>query len=630
MKKIKDCLKWTIHMGFTFLKDYYSVFIISFLCLFTVEIMNHPTEGIWNVISWFHTNTRAMLMNYLIYLSINFIFYLIINRLNIANIAFFIALNALGMVNYNKLILKGENLVFWDMFQAVDAAKAVTETHLEINWQIVFVVLMMVLVALWQILGHRQRRKGTFRIRAFLLCAVVLSFITVGVLFNDDTLNRLYLTNYDWNYDQNYKENGFILCYIMNLQNAVISKPEGYSEKEVEEAVENIKTVVDEADLSYTSEDIENPNIVVIMCESFSDITVANDGIEFDEDIMPNIHATNDNVIKGYIVTSIFGGGTANSEFEFLTGNSCAFLPTGSVAYNTYVEEDTDSIIQILKDRGYETIAVHPYDREFYHRCDIYSYFGFDDFITEEYFAEDAERKKGYISDHEVYKMIISQFEQKDEDTPFFNFTVTMENHTPYTDTTNGVIGVKYDETKYVSSKIEQVGVHAKGVKDGDALFGELKDYFSQVDEPTIVVLFGDHHPYISNTVNQNSSNLNEQTKFYTPYIIWANYEIETKTDYIIPSSTLSSVVLTAANIEIPDYLKYNLYGTTILSGYNPYYVLDRSENYYTYHDDLSEEIQTFLNNKEIVQYDNLFGEKYSRDELWNVTQEEGEVENES
>lgn len=606
---LKKCKEKAIE----FFKNYYSVFIVSFLALITVELLNHPNDGIMSVFTWFHTHTRAAFMNYVIYLSFNFLFYVILNRLNLANIAFFIGVNSLGMTNYFKLVQKGENLVFYDFFNSLDAVKAVTKTKLEITWQIVFVCAMICLVVLWQIRGHKKRKPGSVRLRLILSTFAIISTLIVGVVFNDSMLDRLYITNMDWNYDKNFKENGFVLCYAMNLADVTVEKPDNYNFETVDDAISDIKSVeVPTINTNLT----QKPNIIAVMCESFADVSKANEGLEFSEEIMPNINALNENVIKGDLLVSIFGGGTANSEFEFLTGNSMSFLPLGSVAYNSYITENSQSIVGYLNDQGYQSIAIHPYDRLFWHRQDVYNIFGFEKFIAEEDF-EDPIIKKGYISDESVYNRIIQEYENKNEGQPMFSFTVTMENHTPYVDDSNGMVKVNYDSNIYRKDKVEQVEVHARGIQDGDALLGDLVEYFSNVDEPTIVVFFGDHHPYISNTVNRNVETLDEVNKFKTQYVVWANYDIETNTDYTIDSSCLSSLVLSLTGMQMPEYIEYNLYGASLISGYNGYFLLDRSGNYYTYHKDMGEEINKFLENKRLIQYDLMFGNRYSEESLW-------------
>ena len=148
-------------------------------------------------------------------------------------------------------------------------------------------------------------------------------------------------------------------------------------------------------------------------------------------------------------------------------------------------------------------------------------------------------------------------------------------------------------------------------------MYQKLVTYFSTVDEPTIVVMFGDHHPFISSIINNDADHLDEVNKYKTPFVIWANYEIETQTDMTVSSSALGAYTLLNAGIDLPNYFKYNYYASTLLAGYNSYFILGKDGTFYTWQDELPADIQQFLDDHEILQYDLMFGEGYDRDYLW-------------
>ena len=602
-----------------FVKTYRSLLLISLITLLCVELLNHPTLGVFDFIAWIFQHKRVMLMNYILYCNVAILIYLIMNRLNWANIIFITLLVIIGICNYYKLLMKGENVVLWDVLNLQAAAGMMTELKIEIGWQVVVSVLVLLIVLYHQFKGARKQQKISTRFKYFAFTFVVLSSLTIGVIFNNEALTRLKITNMDWNQDKNYRENGFILSFFMNLKNISVIEPENYSEETVNEIVDRIEQIEDPTPVQVEKQ----PNIVVVMNESFSDITIANEGLSFDEDIMPFIHSLDQNVVKGNLLVSIFGGGTANTEFEYLTGNSMAYLPLGSVAYDRYIEDHCDSMVGYLKNEGYATVAIHPYLGTFWNRNNVYPILGFDQFYTMDDFDANVEKKKGYISDQAVYEKIVSMFENKKSNQPLFSFTVTMENHTPYIDTSNGVVGVSGDESLFKDDGKLEAGIHARGVQDADHMYQNLVEYFSNYDEPTIVVMFGDHHPFVSSTINVDGDHLDDVNKYKTPFVIWANYDIGTQLDLTLDSSVLGAYTLLNAGITLPDYLKYNYYASSLINGYNNYFILGKDNRFYKYSDEIDPQIQQYIDDHELIQYDLMFGENYSSKKLWKEKENE-------
>ena len=596
-----------------FIKAYKSVFIISLIALLCVELLNHPTFNLFDLANWMFHHKRVLLMNYIIYCNICILIYLVMNRLNWSNIIFITTLVVIGICNYYKLLMKGENVVLWDVLNLQAAAGIMTELNIKISWQVILCLVVLCTVLYQQFRGARKQQRISIRFKYLALAFIVLSSLTVGVIFNNEVLNSLKITNMDWNQDKNYRENGFILSFFMNLKNISVVTPEDYSEEKIEEVTKRIDAIEDPTPVDVS----EKPNIIVIMNESFSDITIANEGLSFEEPLTPFIDSLNDNVVRGNLLVSIFGGGTANTEFEYLTGHSMKHLPVGSVAYDRYLEDDEDSIVKVLKEDGYTATAIHPYLGTFWNRNHVYPAFGFDQFYTIDDFSEDAKKVKGYISDEEVYNKIVSCYENKDTDSPLFTFCVTMENHTPYTDTSNGVVGVEGDDSLFKEEGKLEAGVHARGVQDADAMYQKLVEYFSAEEEPTIVVMFGDHHPFVSSTINKDSDHLDDVNKYKTPFVMWANYDIPTQIGVTMDSSVLGAYTLLNAGVTLPNYLKYNYYAASLVDGYNNYFVLGKNGQFYKYSEDMPDDIQQFLEDHELLQYDQLFGQGYSRQYLW-------------
>ena len=374
-----------------------------------------------------------------------------------------------------------------------------------------------------------------------------------------------------------YERNGFAVTFLMDVQYLKVEKPEGYSVEKAKKLLEN------EDGLEWMAYDQRNnfgeefanqkettdqlPNVIVIMDEAFSDLGVLSDEtLPVNEDYMPFIHSLQqgaENTQTGYLNVSVKGGNTANTEFEFLTGDTMAFLPAGSIPYQQYITKDTPSMASYLKSLGYETYAMHPYYASGWNRDKIYPLLGFDSFYSStDFYGSTYER--GYIDDSSCVDKIIETYEKKDAGTPAFIFNVTMQNHSPYTDGYQNLQGnVTVDGT--VSAQLSE---YLTLVKLSDAALEKLIDYFETQDEPTVIVFFGDHQPTdavvepIWNLEGKSSSDLTEeenQLRYKVPYVIWANYDIDEAVNQESSANYLGAQMMEAAGIPLSDYQNYLL-----------------------------------------------------------------------
>ena len=277
------------------------------------------------------------------------------------------------------------------------------------------------------------------------------------------------------------------------------------------------------------------------------------------EDYMPFIHSLQqgeENTRTGYLNVSVLGGNTANTEFEFLTGNTIGFLPQGSVAYQQYVQKETPSLASYLKELDYHTVAIHPYYASGWDRDRVYPLLGFDEFLSQEDFTN-PKRIRNYISDESSFAKIIELYENKKEGEPLFVFNVTMQNHSGYE-----------EEFHNFTPDITVDGIDSKAlsmylslVKQTDHALQGLIDYFSQADEDTMIVFFGDHQPttYVSNPILRNNK-VNPETltdeenllKYKVPYVIWSNFDIEEQTGGETSANYLAMDVLENCDLPLP------------------------------------------------------------------------------
>lgn len=358
----------------------------------------------------------------------------------------------------------------------------------------------------------------------------------------------------------------------------------------------------------------QKPNIIAIMNESFSDLMAVGD-MEVTKDYMPFIRKLKENTIKGYTYSSVFGGNTANSEFEFLTGNTMAFLPDNSVPYQLFLRSRTAGLTYTLGAQGYGPLyALHPYYKTGYSRYKIYPLMGFDRFYTSDDFSVFTDTVNYHITDHEDYDKIIELYEEsQDEDSPFYLFNVTMQNHGSYDGSlleTGDSVRLKGNLEGF--SKAEQ---YLNMVKMSDKALKRLIHYFEKVDEPTVIVFFGDHQPDLEDSfydtlLGEKVEDLQgeELEQLYkVPFLIWANYDIEEQTIERTSNNYLSTYLADVAGLEKTGYLEFLTDLREEVPCINAIGYWGSDGNFYELEDE-SSPYYDLIHQYNLLEYNNLFG----------------------
>lgn len=393
--------------------------------------------------------------------------------------------------------------------------------------------------------------------------------------------------------------------YLTELDKYLNPKPSGYSKNTMAEI--NTKYGNSGSDSVATSASVskEKPNVIMIMSESLWDITKLHD-ITFSKDIAENIHKYQ----KGQIAAPIIGGGTANSEFEALTGMSISFMSPGIIVYNAYLRTETPSIASVFKDNGYSTTAIHPNYGWFYNRDKVYDYFGFEKFYDVDSFDLNTQCKGPYISDYSLVDKVVDTLNSSDK--PAFIFGVSMQNHDPYIDKYSSH-DVTVESDKLDSQQKNIVGNFAQGVYDADQSLGKLIEELKKVKKPTIVYFFGDHAPRLGTlndfykvydmlgTDDRSAQNQKiDKLKYYTtPFVEWSNFKNVDSFSEIVSPSHIAYKILQDTGVKYPNYFN----------------ILPKlEESYPVLH---QQTINTVDNNNQLIkdyrliQYDLLFGKKY-------------------
>ncbi len=341
--------------------------------------------------------------------------------------------------------------------------------------------------------------------------------------------------------------NGFLLNFTLELRDSFIRRPEDYDP----DALAALAATYD------PPEETAGPTIIAIMDESFADFRVLGDHFNTNEPVMPFFDSLRENTIRGYALSSVYGGGTANSEYEFLTGNTLGFLPQGCVAYQQYVRGETHSIVSELKDRGYACVAMHPYLESGWMRNTVWPRLGFD----ETYFVDDFPRRnlvRGFVSDQGMFEKVTQVYEQRDPSRPLFLFGVTMQNHGGYRYTGYDFkTEIRLRGYRQLYPTAEQYLTLAHKT---DSALETLIAYFSGVDDDVVIVFFGDHLPSLPKEFYEEIhggtfDTLDEQLLQYEiPFFVWANYDIDARETPLTSINYLTNYVYEAAGLEPPVY----------------------------------------------------------------------------
>lgn len=491
------------------------------------------------------------ILNILFFYAFYLVIFLLTNRLRFTNLFTTIALALIAAAEYFVVLFRGRPIMVWDVLAVGTAATVAGNYTYTITSHLVLAILALTA-------AMSAASKVTFRIRRLRIRLAAAGVGAAALACYLYTFYNVAMTKYDlainmWDPASSYADSGYVLCTFVYLDYMMVEKPDGYSP----EAVREIMDAQEERE--SPKEDAVTPvNLICIMNESLCDLRVIGD-FQTSQEFLPFLDSLTENTVKGNLYMPVFGSMTCNSEYEFLTGNNMAFLPSGSVAYQVYVKPDTYSIVSTLKAEGYRAVAMHPYPAANWNRDRVFQYLGFDEFLAEEAF-EDSERLRDYVSDKGTYDKIIELVEEKEEGEKLFLFDVTMQNHGGY-----DMYYENFSEDVFLTgySGYPKTDQYLSLVKKSDEAFEYLVNYFSGVEEPTMIVMFGDHQPSIETGFYEQvygkayeDWGLAEQLKrFITPFVIWTNYESGEAAYYEqLSAHYLSTLMLDRANIPLTDF----------------------------------------------------------------------------
>ena len=538
-------------------------------------------------------------LNVLCCLVVYLVVQLFTNNAGLSCIISHTSLLSFAFINYFVYLFRGNEFTFSDIRSIGTGLSVAGNYKLQLNDRGAYAIFGAALFIAFVRKCHvKFARAWQMRIIDAMLAAICV--IIVGMAAYD-------VNTETWEQKGTYR-NGYILNYILGIRDSFIAQPDGYSE----EAIQKLEKKYSSNDKDYSKTDIKDPTIIVIMNESFSDLSVLGD-LQTNIPLTPFIDSLKENTTKGYALSSVFGAKTPNSEWEYLTGNSMAFLPAGSVVYQQYISDTPTSIVSNLKDDGYTCVAMHPYYATGWSRNQVYPKIGYD----EMHFIDDFDQTKilrEYITDQELYDKIIERYESRGANEKLYLMGITMQNHggygKPYDNFYEGCykIGRSYtDANQYLSL-----------VHESDKAVKNLIEYFSKVDDPVEIVFFGDHQPSLNSNFypllnGKGMSGLTEdelEALYTVPFFIWTNYDTPEETVDITSLNFLSTMTLERAGIELPAYNKFLADMMETVPAVNSRGYYSKEKQCYQHIDDATGEEAEWIKNYHMLQYNSMFDKK--------------------
>ena len=501
------------------------VFLISgFITLFCVYLQ--PGSFLESMRTFYH-QPRLIFLNWFPALVFTAITYFLTKNVFYGGAISGGVMAVMSYVNLLKIEGREDPLIPSDVFLLREAVSAVGEYQLYMHWDKVIAIAALVVLAV--VLGYFFKTPAP-RLPWRLGCAALSLAVFVGAVcfvYRDKELYESFTVPYAYNIPSVFNTLGFHYCFLYNYNLYPVDKPDGFSKSEVEGWIS--------ADKNEYEEPAVKPNIIMVMCEAYSDLS-EEDAFAYTEQDDPmrayKAVAASERAVSGHIVVSNYGAGTANTEFNVLTGMQTNMIGEGTTSSFRVLRKQTKSIASLLAADGYSTFFMHPGQSWFYNRMSVYNRLGISDQVFVEAFDE-TDYKGVMISDAAFLDELEADLQPRmlESDAPLFAYTVTIQNHQSYT-------YAKYpDRPDDVPLKagvsdaaMEALSVYMEGIRDSSEMLLALTEYLDTVDEPTVLVFFGDHRPNLGTATTELglSYNLNDTPEhtidtYKTPFVIWSN-----------------------------------------------------------------------------------------------------------
>lgn len=447
-------------------------------------------------------------------------------------------------------------------------------------WQIILLVLLVLVVIVGLIyLGIRMKKQVYHPLLA--VCNAVISILAVVLMIHIGDARGWLQTEFA-NLPDAYADNGFVYCFTRSLFDRGISKPDTYDEDTVDNILEDMKK-------QKTNEVEEKPNIIFIQLESFMDLKRMQ-GVTYSEEPTPVYSSLRKTCPGGFLKVPSVGAGTANTEFEILTGMTLDYFGAGEYPYKTVLQDETcESMAYNLRELGYRTGVLHNNTGSFYSRNKVFANLGFDYFVSSEYMENLSYNPIGWAKD----KVLTGQIQHilKATSEPDLIYTITVQDHGKYP--TELLENPHIKVSGFAPEDEERQNAFTYYVNqchETDAFLGSLIATLNAFEEPVVLVLYGDHLPNLDITEEELASG----NLFQTEYVIWSNKKMLEDYELSKKNENLYAYQLSAHVLK--------------LFGMNNGLLTKFHQMYHNY--------DNYKSNLKILQYDMLYGKKEVYDGL--------------
>ncbi|MFN6872189.1 LTA synthase family protein [Enterococcus hirae] len=596
-------------------KNWLKYTLVAISIVFVVGLSNLYLQWCQNDLSFdlavkfaFSWHTEKFLLACLVLLMIFLFLVAVLGSFLFGTFFYLVGIGILGYANYLKMTYRQEPIYPDDLKMIKEFGLLKDMTGTTSFYLLAGMILLVVAGGCWAIYRSFKKDKKFQAIRVITLFTTIFALIYISHFNNpNNLLRKAYNKTALWiPYSQkmNYYNTGFIGGFLYNLKIDPMEKPKGYSEEKIKEITSHYQKLADEKNKTASE---EQPNIIYVMSESFSDPSRLN-GVEITGDPLADYYAVADQTYSGQMLSQNYGGGTANIEFEALTGFSMGlFNAQLTTPYTMLVPKmnQLPSIVSTLKDQNYHTTAFHPYNTSMYKRKDVYEVLGFDEFISENTMTyTDTIEDNPYISDASAYQEVMDLL--KEDDTPQFIHLVTMQTHMPY----DG----KYQQLEYTAKTEDNSGIsslenYLQDISYSSQSLKAFTEELKKLSRRTLVVFWGDHLPGIYSDTIQNSNE--KHTLHETQFLMFDSQGELEKTE-----APVTSPFYFAADLMNQTNQQTTGFYQLLLALQNELPAFERE----LYYQEGQWQREAQLNKKqaelyqayEMIQYDIVSGEKYS------------------
>ena len=625
-KSQKNAIKYT-KIGKKIIQNKATFLIFSIICVYLLGaflekyILNLQFGGWEKANEFLSKNPKIAEYSQIITILISFLFVGIFRNWRISMGVLFSLATIVMYINTEKMASRNTPFLPEDLAMSGEAGGLASMINFGRFSNMLFMIAVIIITTIiankiskkiWHFKFSKKQKIAIFipQTALILICAHFLNLHTLEIRNLSGKGTFIKVENLETSIDftdqaYNYQTNGFILATISNLQTKTQKQPEGYSKEAVQKIVQKYQKIAEENNKNRKKLSDEKVNVVYVMSESFIDPALGKHLYDYgNKEPIPYTKKLKKSQSSGWAASSEYGGGTANVEFEALTGLSNFFL--NSIPYTSIVpaNKDTPSIVKNFNENGYKTIAMHPYNRNMYRREVVYPNLGFQEYKSADDFKNNSKIDNSkYISDESAFNEVLAEL--KNSQKPEFIHLVTMQNHMPYEEnayseynfSVNAKNGANPENAKTIQAYLE-------GISRSDKAMKNFLSEIEKLNEKTIVVFWGDHWPGIYSEMFEKELNKNDIRR--TPLFVYSNFKKE-KQDLGTSSLIYNQILaLNAFNSKLSPF-QY------LLSDLREKYPALTKQFVKTY------ERSDVLKDFEMIEYDILSGNKYSLGDFYKV-----------